>query len=159
VAVFEQVRDPGNAGTAIRAADGAGAGLVVFADQAVDPTGPKVIRASAGSYFHLPVLRTGPVAEIAEPLQAAGLRLMGADANGSVRLEEADLEQPTAWLFGNEARGLSGAATAASDKTVRIPIYGRAESLNLAMAATLCLYASAAAQKCLREADPCPSER
>jgi TrmH family RNA methyltransferase len=145
VAVFEQIRDPGNAGTAIRAADAAGADLVLFADRSVDPGAPKVVRSSAGSYFHIPVVSTGPVAELAPELQAAGLRILAADATGAGTLYQANLSGPTAWLFGNEARGLSPAARAVAERSVAIPIYGQAESLNLAMAATLCLYASAAA--------------
>jgi TrmH family RNA methyltransferase len=145
VAVFEEIRDPGNTGTAIRAADAAGADLIWLTDQSVDPTSPKVIRASAGSYFHLPVVRAGSVEGIVSRLRAGGLRILAADAAGAEPLREARLDQPTAWLFGNEARGLSVAARTASDNVVRIEIYGRAESLNLAMAATLCLYASAEA--------------
>jgi TrmH family RNA methyltransferase len=147
VAVFEQVRDPGNAGTVIRAADAAGADLVIFADQSADPTAPKVIRASAGSYFHVPVVRAGPVAGLLAQLRASGLRVVAADASGSVVLGSARLSQPTAWLFGNEARGLTAGARTGSDAVVRIPIYGQAESLNLAMAATLCLYASASQRR------------
>jgi TrmH family RNA methyltransferase len=147
VAVFEQIQDPGNAGAAIRSADAAGADLVVFTDQSVDPAAPKVVRASAGSYFHLPVVRAGTAGQLIPALKAAGLRVLAADRGGSVPLSRAGLDQPTAWLFGNEARGLSAATLAASDLTVRIEIYGRAESLNLAMAATLCLYASAAARR------------
>ncbi|MDR1825110.1 MAG: RNA methyltransferase [Bifidobacteriaceae bacterium] len=148
VAVFEQIRDPGNAGTVIRAADAAGAGLVVFADGSVDPTSPKVVRASAGSYFHLPVVAAGAVPDVAARLRACGLQVLAADGAGKVSLfqpGDTDLAAPTAWLFGNEARGLSDAALAVADASVRIPVYGQAESLNLAMAATLCLYGSAAA--------------
>jgi TrmH family RNA methyltransferase len=145
VAVLEQLRDPGNAGTVIRAADAAGADLVVFADQSVDPAAPKVIRASAGSYFHVPVAQAASVEEAVQQLRPAGLAILAADGAGEEALDRAALGQPTAWLFGNEARGLSAAARAAADQSVRIEIYGRAESLNVAMAATLCLYASAEA--------------
>jgi TrmH family RNA methyltransferase len=147
VAVFEQIRDPGNAGTAIRAADAAGANAVVFTDGSVDPTAPKVIRSSVGSYFHLPVLRGGAAEELVGELRAAGLRVLAADAAGPTPLPEADLTVPTAWLFGNETAGLSQAAGAQADQVVAIPIYGQAESLNLAMAATVCLYASAQAHR------------
>jgi TrmH family RNA methyltransferase len=145
VAVFEQVQDPGNAGTAIRAADAAGADLVAFTDRSVDPTSPKVIRASAGSYFHLPVVRAGNVGDLIDRLRQAGLQVLTADGDGRVPLAAAELDRPTAWLFGNEAHGASASSLAASDESVRIEIYGRAESLNLAMAATLSLYASAEA--------------
>jgi TrmH family RNA methyltransferase len=141
-AVFEQIRDPGNAGTAIRSADAAGADLVVFADQSVDPAAPKVVRSSAGSYFHLPVVRAGMIEEAVAPLRRAGLEVLAADGAADLALGAAVLERPAVWLFGNEVRGLSAAALAAADRSIRIEIHGRAESLNVAMAATLCLYAS-----------------
>ncbi|MDR2348963.1 MAG: RNA methyltransferase [Bifidobacteriaceae bacterium] len=154
VAVFEQLQDPGNAGAAIRSADAAGVDLVVLADGSADPTAPKVVRASAGSYFHLPVVTAGPVADLVAPLRGRGLRLFAADgARGrllggpDLPLGGTELAAGAAWLFGNEARGLSRSALAAADVTARIPIYGRAESLNVAMAATLCLYAAAAARR------------
>jgi TrmH family RNA methyltransferase len=149
VAVFEQLRDPGNAGAAIRAADAAGADLVVFADQSADPTAPKVVRSSAGSYFHVPVVAAGPVLGATQRLREAGLTVLAADGGGGVTLgaPELPLGGPArsgagAGWFGNEARGLSAVALAAADNRVRIPIHGRAESLNVVMAATLCLYAS-----------------
>jgi TrmH family RNA methyltransferase len=144
VAVFERLRDPGNAGAAIRVADAAGASLAVFADESVDATSPKVVRASAGSYFHLPVVAAGAAADVAGVLKAAGFKVLAADGGGSAVLGEFGLPAgPVAWLFGNEANGLSEAALAAADAAVRIPIYGRAESLNVATAAALCLYATA----------------
>jgi TrmH family RNA methyltransferase len=151
LAVFEEIRDPGNAGCVVRAADAAGAGGVVFTAASVDPRSTKAVRASAGSFFHLPVIRAGSTAEIVEALRCAGLRILAADAAGTVALtalREAPGTAcaPTAWLFGNEARGLSSEARGAGDAIVRIPIYGSAESLNLAMAATLCLYETAVAR-------------
>jgi TrmH family RNA methyltransferase len=150
VAVFEQLRDPGNAGNAIRAADAAGADLVAFADQSADPTSPKVVRASAGSYFHLPTVSVAEIGQAVAALRDAGLSVFAADGRGERLLGGAELPiggaalaGPVAWLFGNEARGLSDAARSASDVTVRIPIFGRAESINVATAAALCLYASA----------------
>jgi TrmH family RNA methyltransferase len=154
VAVFEQLRDPGNAGAVIRSADAAGASLVVLADQSVDPASPKVIRASAGSYFHLPVISAGPVVDWLEQLRQADLSVYAADGSaeevlGSPALpwNSQALAGPLAWLFGNEARGLSQSALAAADRAVRIPLFGQAESLNVAMAATLCLSAAAAARR------------
>jgi TrmH family RNA methyltransferase len=154
VAVFEQVQDPGNAGTAIRSADAAGADLVVFADGSADPTAPKVVRSSAGSYFHLPVVGFGPVADLAALARAAGLRVIATAGGGGAELGGPDLPlggaalaAGAAWLFGNEARGLSEEALAAADITARIPIYGHAESINVATAATLCLYAAACARR------------
>lgn len=151
LAVLVGVRDPGNAGTVIRCADAAGADGVVLADNSVDAYNPKTVRASAGSLFHLPVVACTQVAQLLAAVRGAGLRVLAADAAGARSLDEAsdatELAGPTAWLFGNEARGLPPAATALADAGVRVPIHGRAESLNLATAAAVCLYASARAQR------------
>jgi TrmH family RNA methyltransferase len=144
VAVGIDVRDPGNAGSIVRAADAAGADAVVFAGDSVDPLNPKAVRATVGSLFHLPVLVERDTAAALATLQAAGLRLLAADAAGEASLFETELSAPSAWLFGNEAHGLGDVAELA-DARVAIPIYGKAESLNLATAAAVCLYASAQA--------------
>lgn len=147
VSVLAHVRDPGNAGTVLRTADAAGADAVVFTDASVDPYNGKCVRASAGSLFHLPVV-TGLSAEHAVPeLRAAGMRILAADGAGTRTLDEVDLTAPTAWVFGNEAWGLPEKLLSLADEVVRVPIYGRAESLNLATAAAVCLYASARAQR------------
>jgi TrmH family RNA methyltransferase len=146
VAVGVDVRDPGNAGSIIRVADAAGADAVVFAGDSVDPLNPKAVRATVGSLFHLPVLVERDPAAVAEALRARGLSLLAADGRGESQLYETDLARPTAWLFGNEAHGL-GASADLADARVAIPIYGHAESLNLATAAAVCLYASASAQR------------
>jgi len=145
VAVLCDVRDPGNAGTAIRVADAAGADAVVLAGQSVDVFNPKVVRATAGSLFHLPVVRGVDAADAVAAVRAAGLAVWATGGGGRVELAAADpaLARPTAWLFGNEARGLSAAQMALADQVVRIPVFGRAESLNLAAAVSVCLYASA----------------
>ena len=148
VAICADVRDPGNAGTVIRCADAAGADLVVLAGDSVDLYNPKTIRASVGSVFHLPVVvERDPVAAVAAA-KDAGLTVLAADMDGE-DLFAADelLRTPTAWLFGNEAWGIPAELSAAADHVVSIPIYGRAESLNLSTAAAVCLYASARAQR------------
>ena len=145
VAVCADVRDPGNAGTVIRTADAAGADAVVLAGSSVDAYHPRTVRASVGSLFHLPlVIEPDPLAAVGA-LRDAGLVVLAAEGAGEVDLYDADeqLARPTAWLFGNEAWGLPAELAAAADHRVRIPIHGRAESLNLATAAALCLYASA----------------
>jgi TrmH family RNA methyltransferase len=151
VAVLAKVRDPGNAGTIIRAADAAGADAIVFTDGSVDPYNPKCVRATAGSMFHLPVVAGITAAEATSALRDAGLRVVAADGHGSQDLDAAhdagELATPTAWVFGNEAWGLPPDTLALADAVVRIPIYGRAESLNLAAAAAICLYASAGSQR------------
>jgi RNA methyltransferase, TrmH family len=147
VVVLAFVRDPGNAGTVVRVADAAGADAVVFSSACVDPYNGKVVRASVGSLFHQPVVVNADLAPTLDALRARGLQVLAADGSGDVDLDRAErsggLDAPTAWLFGNEAWGLPDEVLALADTVVRIPIYGRAESLNLATAAALCLYASA----------------
>jgi TrmH family RNA methyltransferase len=148
VAICEEVRDPGNLGTIIRAADAAGADAVVLTGRTVDPYNPKVVRATTGSLFHLPVAVGVDLASTVERARAAGVRVIAADVGGGDFLAARDLlAEPTAWLFGNEARGLEDDALALADMSLRLPIYGAAESLNLATAASVCLYETAFAQR------------
>jgi TrmH family RNA methyltransferase len=150
VAVLASVRDPGNAGTVLRAADAAGAQAVLFSDASVDPYNGKAVRASAGSLFHVPMVAGVRLEAAAGALRAAGLRLLAADARGGRTLDDlspAELAAPTAWIFGNEAWGMPEPVLALADESVAVPIYGRAESLNLATAAAVCLYASARAAR------------
>ncbi|WP_319461155.1 RNA methyltransferase [Micromonospora sp. RTP1Z1] len=149
IAVLAEIRDPGNAGTVLRTADAAGAGTVVFAGDAVDPYNGKCVRASAGSLFHVDVVRAPDPRHVVDALRAVGLSVFATTGYGDTDLDElADagrLATPTAWLFGSEAHGLPEELTAAADARVRVPLHGRAESLNLAAAAAVCLYASARA--------------
>jgi TrmH family RNA methyltransferase len=146
VVLLSHVRDPGNAGTVIRGADAAGADAVLVSDASVDVWSPKVVRSTAGSLFHLPVVTGLPVEGAAQSLREAGIRLLAADGAGTVLLPDVDLGPAHAWVMGNEAWGLPPELRNVCDEVVRVPIYGQAESLNLAMAATICLYASASAQ-------------
>jgi RNA methyltransferase, TrmH family len=147
--VLVAIRDPGNAGTVLRTADAAGAELVVFAGDAVDPYNGKCVRASAGSLFHVDLVRDPDPVAVVAALRGAGLRVLAADAGGEADLDRlvdgGGLAGRTAWLFGSEAHGLPPAVAAAADARVRVPIHGRAESLNLGAAAAVCLYASARA--------------
>lgn len=150
VAVLANVRDPGNAGTVLRTADAAGAQAVIFSDASVDLYNGKCVRASAGSLFHLPVVAGAPAAQAIRALRGAGLQILAADARAGRSLDELgpdELAAPTAWIFGNEAWGLPADLVALADESVAVPIYGRAESLNLATAAAVCLYANARAQR------------
>jgi len=148
VAICEEVRDPGNLGTIIRAADAAGADAVILTGRTVDPYNPKVVRATTGSLFHLPVAVGVDLATAVQKAHAAGVRVVAADVGGGDFLASRDvLAEPTAWLFGNEARGLDDDALALADLSLRLPIYGAAESLNLATAASVCLYETAFAQR------------
>jgi RNA methyltransferase, TrmH family len=151
VAVLAHVRDPGNAGTVLRCADAAGAEAVVLTDASVDLYNPKAVRASAGSLFHVPVAVGVPVGTVTGAMRAAGIRLLAADGSGEhdldAELEAGAMGGPTGWIFGNEAWGLPKETRQLADAAVRVPIHGRAESLNLATAAAVCLYASARAQR------------
>ena len=151
VAVLVGANDPGNAGTVIRLADAAGAAGVILAGDSVDAFNPKTIRASAGSVFHLPVARAADTAALLDELTAAGMSVLATTGAADLDLDAAAadgiLDLPTAWLFGSEAHGLPDELLARADEAVRVPIYGRAESLNLASAAAICLYASASAQR------------
>ncbi|MGQ0630534.1 MAG: TrmH family RNA methyltransferase [Sporichthyaceae bacterium] len=151
VALLAQARDPGNAGTVIRVADAAGADAVVLSRASVDVYNPKCVRGSAGSLFHLPVSVDHDIEAAVTALKSRGLTVLAADGSGPDDLDSLDdageLARPTAWLFGNEAWGLPGEIRQLADHVVRVPIHGRAESLNLAAAAAVCLYASARAQR------------
>ena len=165
VAILASVRDPGNAGAVIRAADAAGADAVVLTLESVDVHNPKVIRATAGSLFHLPVVTGVALDTVLEALRSAGVGILAADGTGEHDLDDLldvagrgtdratdrgsapDLAAPTAWVFGNEAWGLPAHELQLADAVVRVPIRGQAESLNLATAAAVCLYASARAQR------------
>ncbi len=153
VALMSRVRDPGNAGTVLRAADAAGADAVILTDESVDVHNPKCVRASAGSLFHLPVAVGVPLQDVVSALRASGCVVLAADGRpdatdlddllDAAEAGEGPLRRPTVWLFGNEAWGLDDRDLALADQVVRVPIHGAAESLNLATAAAVCLYASA----------------
>jgi rRNA methylases len=150
IAVLEEVRDPGNAGTIVRAADSAGADAVIFSGRTVDLYNPKVVRSTTGSLFHLPVAVGATLTDVAERCRADGIQLLAADVKGEDLLRaraEGALARPTAWLFGNEAHGLTDDDLAVADRSVTVPIYGKAESMNLATAASVCLYESAFAHR------------
>lgn len=148
IAFLAQIRDPGNAGTVLRAADAAGADAVVFSKGSVDIYNPKVVRSTTGSMFHLPFVVEADIDLAIETFKDSGLQVLAADINGSslAGLDASTLVKPTVWLFGNEAWGLEPEVASLADTLVQVPIYGAAESLNLATAASVCLYASAFAQ-------------
>jgi RNA methyltransferase, TrmH family len=148
LAVPVEIADPGNAGTLIRVADAVGADAVVLAGDSVDPHNGKCVRACAGSLFHVPIAREREVGTVLALLREAGITVLATTARGEVDLDDADeiLTGPVAWLFGNEAHGLDPEIARQADHRVRIPIHGRAESLNLAAAAAICLYAGARVQ-------------
>jgi TrmH family RNA methyltransferase len=151
VVVLDRVADPGNAGAVIRTADAAGADAVVVSSGSVDVWGGKSVRSTAGSILRLPVIAGIGVDDAIDATKAAGCVVLATAADGADSLDDlvdaGALAAPTAWVFGNEAHGLSAQARGCADRIVRLPIYGRAESLNLAAAAAVCLYASARAHR------------
>lgn len=149
VVICAQVRDPGNAGTVIRCADAFGADAVILSSDSVEVYNPKTVRASVGSLFHLPIVVGVDLAEAIAACREAGMQIFATDGTAGTDLTDLDddLAQPTAWVMGNESWGLPVEHLALADRTVAVPIYGHAESLNLATAAAVCLYASASAQR------------
>ncbi|BBZ39334.1 TrmH family RNA methyltransferase [Mycobacterium conspicuum] len=145
VVVPVEISEPGNAGTVIRIADAMGATAVILAGHSVDPYNGKCLRASAGSIFSIPVVVAPDAGAAVGALRAAGLQVLATTVDGETSLEDADLARPTAWLFGPEAHGLSAEIADGADRRVRIPMFGAAESLNVASAAAICLYQSARA--------------
>ncbi|WP_246065178.1 TrmH family RNA methyltransferase [Aeromicrobium piscarium] len=145
VIVCFEIRDPGNLGAVIRVADAAGADAVLVIGDSVDPLNPKVVRSTAGSLFHLPIVVERDADRALTLIGRRDVQLLAADGGGEAQLfdDAVDLARPTAWLMGNEAHGLPMAVRERCDQVVGVPIYGRAESLNLATAAAVCAYASA----------------
>ncbi|WP_231441559.1 TrmH family RNA methyltransferase [Brevibacterium zhoupengii] len=153
IVVLSQVRDPGNAGTIIRLADAAGADAVVLTSSSVDIYNDKTVRSTAGSLFHVPVVTGVGLAEVTELARARGLQVLAADANEQSHDihhpwdSGLDLTARTAWVFGNEAWGMKDEDLQLCDASAAVPIYGKAESLNLATAASVCIYESARNQR------------
>jgi TrmH family RNA methyltransferase len=147
VAVAVEISEPGNAGTLIRIADAMGADAVVLAGHSVDPYNGKCLRASAGSIFAIPVVSEADASHAVSALRGAGLQVLATTVDGEVTLDDADLDDPTAWLFGPESHGLPRELAEMAAHRVRIPMPGSAESLNVASAAAICLYQSARAHR------------
>ncbi len=147
MAVAVAISEPGNAGTLIRIADAMGADAVVLAGHSVDPYNGKCLRASAGSIFSIPVVPDADAASVVGTLSDAGLQVLATTVDGEVSLDDAELAGPTAWLFGPESHGLPSELAAITTYRVRIPMPGTAESLNVASAASICLYQSARAHR------------
>lgn len=134
-----EVNDPGNLGTIIRTADALGAAGVLLSPGSADPFSPKVVRATAGSLWHIPLLREVDIARAIEESRAHGRKIYATDGQGAKTLPEVS-GRDALWIFGNEARGLTGEITALADEVVSIPMRGRAESLNLATAVAITLF-------------------
>ncbi|MDO4613358.1 MAG: RNA methyltransferase [Actinomycetaceae bacterium] len=143
--VLAGVQDPGNVGTIVRIADACGADGVVSCAGGADLASPKVIRSSAGSCFHLPLVDGPDFSEAVASLAAAGIATYGADPHAGLTLPQVlgQLPSALAWVVGNEARGFSDSERESLDETIAIPMWGHAESLNVATAAAICLYETA----------------
>ena len=137
VVVLVDVRDPGNAGTVLRAADAAGATAVVFAAESVDPYNPKTVRASAGSIFHVPFSVRRDPATLAAGFTTAGFRTLATVVRDGEDYAGLDWSVPTAVFFGNESSGLDPGLSSRLDGSVAIPMAGKAESLNVGVASAV----------------------
>ena len=134
-----EVNDPGNLGTIMRTADALGAAGVLLSPGSADPFSPKVVRATAGSLWHVPFLREVDITTAIEESRAFGRKIYATDGQGAKSLPELR-GRDALWIFGNEARGLTSEMTALADEVVSIPMRGRAESLNLATAVAITLF-------------------
>ncbi len=140
--------DPGNVGTIIRTADATGATAVVLTAGAVDPFSPKVVRSTAGSITHLPLVVDVEAIDVLRACRAAGQRTVGLDGNADVLVtEDGCLRGPVALVMGSEAHGVPASVRAEVDTLAALPVYGRAESLNLAVATSVTLYEAARQQR------------
>lgn len=149
VLVAVGVADPGNAGTLLRCAEAAGATGVVFCGDSVDPSNPKVVRASAGSLFGVKLVEARVPVEVLTELRAAGRAVLGASAGDGLAYDRAPLAGPVAIVVGSEAHGLDVAARGALTGTVSVPMVAPVESLNVAMAATVLLFEAARQRRAL----------
>ncbi len=151
VVLCDQVRDPGNLGTVIRCADAFGADAVLISVESVDAYNAKTVRASTGSIFHLRLAVDVDLAEAVALGHAAGMVVLGADGAAEHTIDDlarsGELAGPILWVLGNEAWGLPAEHLALLDRLVALPMYGRADSLNLSTAAAVILYATATAQR------------
>lgn len=140
--VVENLSDPGNAGTIIRLADAFAASALVCVGSSVDPENSKVVRASAGSLFHLPVISLASVDEFVAAMQQQQREIIATDLSGTTMLHEIDSSHynNAAWVFGSEAHGITEQMRQISSVRVKIDIPGHAESLNIASAAAICIH-------------------
>lgn len=137
VLVLVDVSDPGNAGTLLRAAEASGAAAVLFCGESVDPCNPKCVRASAGALFHVPVSVGGDAVAVLERLGEAGVQRAATVVRDGRPYHQLDLTGPVAVVLGSEAHGLPGSLEALVDLRCTIPMAGRSESLNVAMAGSV----------------------
>ncbi len=138
--VLAEVRDPGNAGTLVRSAAAAGAAAVFFGRGCVDPYGPKTVRSSAGAILRLRIVRDVHLDEGATALRSRGFSLVGAEAGARTTYDEIAYDRPVGFVLGNEGWGMTAEARSVLDEVVAIPMPGRTESLNVAVAGSVLLF-------------------
>lgn len=138
--VLENLQDPGNLGTIVRTAEGAGVTGILLTSESVDIYNPKVIRSTMGSIYRMPFYYTDRLFEVMKGLKKQGIRFYAAHLQGSVPYDQPDYAGASAFMIGNESRGLSSAAAEAADACVRIPMHGKVESLNAGIAAAVLMY-------------------
>lgn len=138
--ILESIQDPGNLGTMLRTGEGAGIGGIVANRETVDLYNPKTVRATMGSVYRVPFWVAGELPDALAQIRANGYRIYAAHLQGACDYTETDYTGPCAFLIGNEGNGLTEAAAGLADATIRIPMEGRVESLNAAIAATLLIY-------------------
>lgn len=138
--MLEDIQDPGNLGTIIRTAEGAGVSGIIMSDKTVDIYNPKVVRSTMGSIFRVPFIYADNLVDMADTLIDSGIKLYAAHLMGSRNYFEMDFSEPSAFMIGNEGNGLSSALTEKADELVKIPMFGKIESLNAASAATILMY-------------------
>lgn len=141
--VLEDLQDPGNAGTIFRTAEGAGVDGIFLTKTCVDITNPKVIRATMGSVYRMPFVYVEDVVSLKESLRDRGIRFFAAHLQGKNAYHQESYKEGSAFLIGNEGKGLTEAAAEAADCLIRIPMCGKLESLNAAMAAGILMYEAA----------------
>ena len=140
VMVLEDLQDPGNAGTILRTGEGAGVKGVLLTKTCVDITNPKVIRSTMGSIYRIPFLYVEEVVSLKKKLADRGIRTFAAHLKGENSYDREDYRGGTAFFIGNEGRGLTDSAAETADCLIRIPMCGKVESLNAAMAAGILMY-------------------
>lgn len=137
--ILDRIQDPGNLGTIIRTSDAAGFNTIILDKGSVDPFNPKVVRSSQGSLFHLKIINFD-IKRIIEELKDRGVKILGTSPKGDKIYTDVNIEDRLAIVFGNEAKGIRDEILSMCDETIRIPIYGRAESLNVSVSSGIILY-------------------
>lgn len=151
VMILEAIQDPGNLGTILRAGEGAGVTGVIMDKNTVDIYNPKVIRSTMGSVFRLPFVYTEDLCNTLKNMKRDGIRLYAAHLKGKNSYDQEDFTRPCGFLIGNEANGLTKEAAALADTYIRIPMLGRVESLNAAVAASVLMFEAARQRRGVRE--------